>query len=883
MLALTINVRASNGYSYNQEDSIQSEKITRWGDINYKGKPWTFNISVQKPITKGLQNKHITLWPSHGRYYDYEKEEWIWQRPFLFCTTEDLFTQSIVFPYLIPMLQNSGAVVYTPRERDYQTHELIVDNDTVTTDGVYYEKNNKENFVKIVSGFRVKDQWRSNENPMVEGTSKMIKTTHNESSASKCFYIPLFPEDGSYAVYVSYPSLSNSVSDACYIIMHKGIETKIQVNQKMGGNTWVYLGTFNFDKGQSINNCIMLSNLSHQRGVITCDAVRFGGGMGNIIRGFYTNESTSGMPRFLEGARYFTQWLGLPDYTYDTKNGYDDYSDDINARSLSMNYLGGGSVYIPDSVGKKVPFELSVAVHSDAGYHLNDSVYGTLAIYTTQNSYSKDYFKSGLSRQVSGDLASMIQESICKDMSSLLHRTWSKRDLFNRNYSETRWPEVPSCIIEMLSHQNFTDMVYGHNPNFKFHIARSIYKAITRYINKMHNTDCVIQPLPVKNFSALLNDNGSAVELHWETNNDSLEETATPNKYIIYTRREGYDFDNGIIVEDNHFTKQLDKDVIYSFKITALNEGGESFPSEILSVMSASNPKKEILIVNGFTRLSGPAIISHSDSLGIDSLGFDLNKDFGVPYICTAEYSGNQINYDCRSTIREGIDGYGYSSNELQGKIIAGNNFDYPYIHGKAIKNCKQYSFSSISMDALNENNIIARNYQLIDLIFGLQKDDISNYNITNYQLFSDETKSTFSQYLDNGGKLIMSGSYIASGINEADKDFVRQYFKYNPDFATTDSTTYTSFKDSIQVNGSNILFSIQKSFNKNIYATQHPDVIYPYDKAVCLYKYANDQSAAIAYKDDQYGIIALGFPFESIIDENDKKTIYKSFLDYLK
>ena len=52
------------------------------------------------------------------------------QRPRLFCTTEDLFTQSFILPYVIPMLENAGANVYTPRERDTQKNEVIVDNDT---------------------------------------------------------------------------------------------------------------------------------------------------------------------------------------------------------------------------------------------------------------------------------------------------------------------------------------------------------------------------------------------------------------------------------------------------------------------------------------------------------------------------------------------------------------------------------------------------------------------------------------------------------------------------------------------------------------------------------------------------------------------------------
>jgi hypothetical protein len=100
-----------------------------WGDIDYHDQPWVTNASQPYSITHGLNDRHISLWASHGRYYDNDKREWKWQRPNMFGTTEDLFTQTIVVPYLIPMLQNAGACVFTPRERDWQKNEYIVDND----------------------------------------------------------------------------------------------------------------------------------------------------------------------------------------------------------------------------------------------------------------------------------------------------------------------------------------------------------------------------------------------------------------------------------------------------------------------------------------------------------------------------------------------------------------------------------------------------------------------------------------------------------------------------------------------------------------------------------------------------------------------------------
>ena len=87
----------------------------------YKGEPWITNVSRPYTAQHGLEGRHIALWQSHGRYYKSEKSDWYWQRPRLFCTTEDLLSQTFVVPYIIPMLQNAGATVFTPRERDYQS------------------------------------------------------------------------------------------------------------------------------------------------------------------------------------------------------------------------------------------------------------------------------------------------------------------------------------------------------------------------------------------------------------------------------------------------------------------------------------------------------------------------------------------------------------------------------------------------------------------------------------------------------------------------------------------------------------------------------------------------------------------------------------------
>ena len=267
------------------------DKARQWGHIDYHGEPWVKNVSLPYEITEGLQGRHLSLWASHGRYFDKRTLQWEWQRPKLFGTTEDLFTQTIVVPYLIPMLENAGAIVFTPRERAWQREEIIIDND-----------GNKRNYIEATShgkwkdtpyaGFAYHDSaYVDNENPFMAGTARMVKATSSKSRYSLASYQPDFPKEGHYAVYVSYQTLDNSIDNAEYTVWHKGERTVFHVNQQMGGGTWVYLGTFAFDQGYSEFNRVTLTNQSNQNGVVTTDAVRFGGGMGNIKRG----ESVSGM------------------------------------------------------------------------------------------------------------------------------------------------------------------------------------------------------------------------------------------------------------------------------------------------------------------------------------------------------------------------------------------------------------------------------------------------------------------------------------------------------------------------------------------------------------------------------------------------------------
>lgn len=56
-------------------------------------------------------------------------------------------------------------------------------------------------------------------------------------------------------------------------------------------------------------------------------------------------------------------------------------------------------------------------------------------------------------------------------------------------------------ILETLSHQNFADLKLGYEPEFKFTVARSVYKSILKYLAEMHHSNYTVQPLPVSHFA----------------------------------------------------------------------------------------------------------------------------------------------------------------------------------------------------------------------------------------------------------------------------------------------------------------------------------------------------------------------------------------------
>ncbi len=824
---------------------------------------------------KGLSGRHIAIWQSHGRYYEIKTDRWEWQRAAIHRTVEDLYTQSYVLPFLIPMLENAGACVMTPRERDTQSAEVVCDNDPAFAgergERVRRRGNYRETGVWADAGVGfadVKENYEACENPFCLGSARMISSSSSGREATAT-WTPDIPKRGLYAVYVSYKTLSNSVSDASYTVRHLGGETTLKVNQKMGGGTWVYLGTFDFGKGR--DGCVILSNRSKENGVVSADAVRFGGGMGRYLRG----GRTSGLPAYAEGALYNMLWSGLDSTRLSSWET--DYTRDYAGRGQWVSWLCGGSRVNPGQKGLKIPIDLSFAFHTDAGVTPNDSIVGTLAIYTMKCD-GKEELPGGESRLNCRALTDLVQTQIVEDIRALYNPGWTRRGTWNRSYSESRTTSVPAVLLELLAHQNFADMRYGLDPAFRFDVSRAAYKGILKYLSNRYGCQYAVQPLPVHAFSARLAD--GEVRLSWEPSQDPLEPTAKPDGYIVQTRVDDGAFSQAVSADRTSISIPVRKGHIYSFRVIAWNKGGKSLPSETLSVGTpAGNPKK-VLIVNNFTRISAPAWFDTPSYAG-----FVDRIDSGVPYLEDILLTGEVNQFD-RSAVWTDDDnpGFGGSNVEYAGRKVGGNSFDYPYVHGKALLKAG-YAFSSMSLEAFVKAKDVSE--EAVDLICGKQV----TVPDRGFSVFPDALQEALRRYAAKKGSILISGSYIGTDawdhvypLDPGDQGPVQSFiqeilgYKWLTNFGDTSGRIYGSGMDI------RTTLRYNRNWREDYYRVENPDGIIPAsDKARIILRYSGtDIPAGVAFEQDGRRVIAMGFPLESITGEDGLNEIVKKSLDFL-
>lgn len=777
----------------------------------------------------GLEGNHIALWDSHGYYYNENLKKWTWQRPALFGTMEDLFPAAYVIDFLTPMLENAGAVVLMPRERDTSTEEV---------------------FPKA----KLYGKWAS------DGTAT---TKLKEQGAPSAHFNASFKTGGSKAVYVRYKADEEAPDNVLYRVNSLDGTKEFEVNQTIGDGLWVYLGTFNFASGSQkkpVVEVVAVSDLPGTR--IDAGEVKIGGGMGTVSHG----GKVSGMPRWAEGAKYYLEWAGIPDSV--VSRGSTEYKEDYMCRGRWVNYLAGGSQRIPHSTGLGIPIDLSLAFHTDAGVSADGTI-GTLPIVCTAG----DTLGDGTSRVRSIDYARSVQAEVVNDTRRLFNHAWRSRGLMDKHYHEASSPKVPALLLELLSHQNFGDMLLGLDPEYQFVAARAVYKGMLKFLANRDRRNYVVQPLPVNSF--MISGNKGKYKLTWKPTKDPVEPTADAEYYVVYERVDQGGFEELAVVEKPSLDLKVDANKLYSYKVIAVNSGGSSFPSEILSVGYVPGKKPQVLVVNGFYSTSLPRVVNSKDSVG-----FDYAADHGAGYLRNISFVGEQTGFALgHPHVSDSNPGTGKSKITRPGYPIAGNSFDYPRLHGKSIMEAG-YSFVSTSSQAYINNKIKA---PIIDIILGKQ-----GGVAVRHPAFSDEMKQAINRSCASGSSIMVSGSYIGTEL------FNDTTGRADPRFASeTLGLVWSTEADSTVgrvnvVNSSLQMFRpASYQFNQELrddsYAAETVDAFLVRGESVEIMRYpANLRIAATAFRSPTHKAVTMGFPFETIKSEPSRNQLMKQVLTFL-
>lgn len=462
----------------------------------------------------------------------------------------------------------------------------------------------------------------------------------------------------------------------------------------------------------------------------------------------------SGLPRWTEGARYWLEHIGFADTVWNKYEGEDDYKADLQCRGLWLNYLTGGSRCNPAAEGMGMPVDVCLALHTDGYDSGNDTtIIGTLAIYTDHDEDGNKVFPNGISRQVNRDLADYVQTQLVEDIRQTVAPEWTRRQLHNASYCEARYPLVPSLLLEVLSHKNMADMRYGLDPHFRFIAARAIYKGLLRYLC---GSNAVVQPLPVHDIAVEYAD--GAWQLTWQPTADTLEASAMPTRYEVY-QTTGEDTEWHIIATTKAPQAKIAaaRGVKTDYYVVAVNDGGQSMPSAVVSaylstsIDSVGRPGDRpsmlppALIVDAFDEVYGPEWFADSLRAGIVPGSFAVEDRYSVAYI------GEQWDFDRQSQwLDDDNCGWGMCYRDHQGTLTIGNTHDYAAQHGQVLA-ADDMSFVSRSSRTLPAD---LSAYSMVDIITG-----------KNRKPLADSTVAALGRYVENGGRLLVSGSYLGNSF----------------------------------------------------------------------------------------------------------------------
>lgn len=537
-----------------------------------------------------LSGKTIYINQSHGWFDDFtwSGNRWRIQRGNVHKMVEDFASPEFINLYVLPALRNAGAKVMTVRESDHQTNMVIVDNADGTSNpsnGTYVETGSWAN--SSVYGFKQKTtaSWNGvSINPFRQGTSanRLCSGVTSGNPTATATWTANIPEDGYYNVYASWAAFSGRAEDAQYRVYHSGGVSDIRVDQTIDGYTWFLLGNWYFEAGAPADERkVVLANNSNDSNAVnvSADAVRWGGGMGDMAR--HAN-GISGRPRWEEDSENYLQFNGFG-WSGDLYTGDDDEAGSWSDRPQYARWEHSGK-------DGSVEDALYFAWHTNAAN-------GTARGVTT--------YRHSTATAASRTLQYIMHDKLYAAANTLWFTdvTWTVRSKNSGNFGENNQSSLgfglPGFLFEGLFHDTESDAFAYNEPKFRYLYARAIVQGCIDYYNGRDSSSLIYPPEPPINFSVKNLGTGQA-QLSWSAGPAGGFNGASATSYRVFRSKNGFGFDDGVVINGTSTTLSgiTDLNTTY-FRVAAINTGGESNPTETLAVKQGLTP---VLLVNGFDR-----------------------------------------------------------------------------------------------------------------------------------------------------------------------------------------------------------------------------------------------------------------------------------------
>lgn len=732
-----------------------------------------------------LTGASIFLSPGHGWYS--RNGTWTTQRSNSYGVLEDHSNAETVIQYLLPLLWNAGANVYTVRERDMQTNEVIVSRPEL--EGEWTKQN--------LDGTWDGDQYVA---MSVRGT---------ESSVAR--FTPDIPEAGYYAVYAWYRSAGDlkTTDQASFSIRHTGGETTWVQDQNRDGHTWKYMGRYYFEKGKNADTgSVVVTNSTGSKGDgVVVDAIRFGGGMGSIPDP-ETGE-TSGKPRWEESGFPYAQFMGFdPTTTGEGRRWNQVHAMPRYAEWEAEEWEKGRTVFVSWHTNASLTHKIS---------GISSYIYGVDGWDGVENF-------SGYPG--STQLAYYTHNQILKDVRNWYDPAWGDVGIITRWLGETNVNsngKMPAVLLENGFHDNPDDAIYITDPNFRSLSARAAYKGLVSYYSNMvdgFEIDTILPETPPS--FAVETDGDGVARLTWttppyDTGEDFFGDPA--DHYRVYTSTNGYGFDNGTIADDTEFVIEgLPTTRPTYFRVAAVNEGGESLPSETLAVLpDVEEGVPRMLIISAYDRL-----------------------DSGLNFV---EESGAQ-----------------------RGILSKMNDRNYAIQTSQALTQIG-YAHDSASNEAVAQRLVSLLNYDVVIWMLGNEDSKTA--------IFDQNEQQVLREYMAAGGKAILSGSNIAESLSYSDRDLA-----FSRDVLGIKFQDNAENGTSIIVQGAEMNQTITIPLSDgtgNFYPALSTDVMFSLSGAESLISYEGLAAGSAALGTES--LVVAGFPLETVKGKETRRVVLEIFL----